>query len=556
MCLTHYKIHRKPFKDFTYQQVNSFVPVAPVGRLEPIHFRKDIHEYWPTGDAGKRYVFAPCGQCEDCRNANRFAWAWRLVSEVQYYMRERDYHMGFITLTYNDNMLPRFPSIFGELSGMPCFSRDDTHKLILYVRKMLHREYAVTDLVYFLASEYGPKTQRPHYHMVIAWPSVGHRRVMRNGKYIRNPDGSYFRTECPLPASVIHSLIAHYWSEPVKQFDGTVRPALGFVSPKDLLGGQSLKSGKKILPFEVTNLNDALNGAFYTAKYVTKDFYFMRDVMGKLTDSDIYRYMRSAKFRDENGCNLNDFLPHHIQSKSLGFESIAHLTDVQRLDLLLRGRCLLGSDHLSMPPMYIQNKILFKPCYLIQADGTRVVKRELTQFYKDNCELILRKKFEYYDMLFRKMSDNQYWLSTGIDSSFTLYDISLEYKDVFGGRLNGELFLKELKSVGLDSSVVYSLGEFVRNVLDRDFLGMPLSVAYVVYYGVPQQYCFSDYLETFKNRYRHPAYVRSWDTLDYRRWCRIQWFFGYVLRYMQWQHRSVPDENADFVRDDANQLVG
>lgn len=554
MCTNFFKIHRKPFKDYEYKQVNSFVPIGNIGRLEPIHFRKDIQEYWPTGDAGKRYVFAPCGQCEDCRNANRYAWAWRLASEVQYYMKEKKYHLGFITLTYNDDALPRFPSIFSQLSGMPCFSKHDTKGLILYLRKMLFRHYAVTDLVYFLASEYGPKTQRPHYHMVIAWPDVGYRRVKRDGKFMRNPDGSFFRIECPLPASIVHGYIKHYWAEEIVRLDGSKRPPLGFVSPKDLLGGQSLKSGKKILPFEVANINDALNGSFYTAKYVTKDFYYMRDVMSCLSDDEMWHF-RSAKFRDENGCNLNDFLPHHIQSKSLGFESVAHLTDLQRLDLLLYGRCLLGNDRLSMPPMYIQNKLLFKPCYLIQADGSRVVKRELTQFYKDNMRIILEKKFEYYDLLFKQMSDNQYWLSSGVDEKFTLYDIGLEYKDIFGGRINGRLLENELRWGGFSETEVFTPASFVRQLVNSDFLGCRLSVAYVVYFGVPQQYCFNDVYGTFANRYQHPAYIRKWDTLDYRKWMRIQMVFKFLFRFMEWQIKAQPDEIADTVRDEFNQPV-
>ena len=39
--------------------------------------------------------------------------------------------------------------------------------LILYLRKVLHRDVGMKGLLYFLASEYGPATSRPHYHMLM-----------------------------------------------------------------------------------------------------------------------------------------------------------------------------------------------------------------------------------------------------------------------------------------------------------------------------------------------------------------------------------------------------
>lgn len=556
MCTSFFRIRKKPRVGTELKQIRSFIPIAPTGEAPsaPIHFKTDLVSFWPSGDAGKRFVFAPCGQCEDCRNASRYSWAWRLASEVQYYMRERKYHLGFITLTYNDSSLPKIPGIFPEVAGFPCFSKDDIHKFVLYLRKTLHRQYLVTDLVYFVASEYGSKTQRPHYHMVIAWPDVGYVRVKRNGRYLLNPDGSYFRRSVPLSAKIIHTMIKGYWAEPLKDINGNVtRAPLGFVSPKHVQGGESLVSGRKILPFEVANLSDALNGAFYTAKYVTKDFYYMRELYGSLSD-ELLSYYNSSVFAAREGFRLRDFTPFHVQSKSLGFESIAHLTDLQRLDLLTNGRCLLGSDRLSMPPMYIQNKILFKPCYLINADGTRVVRRELTQFYRDNLELILSKKVAYYDKVFEAFKDNQYWVTSGVDYSFHLSDIASEFRDVFGGRLNGHVLYSELKRYGVPDGV-YTPASFFSAVDIRSFFGCSLSEAYVFYFGVSHQFCFRDKLETFRNRYRHPAFTRKWDLIPDREYFHIQDFFKFAFRFLEWKTKSVPDETVDFVRDSANQLV-
>ena len=44
------------------------------------------------------FTFAPCGKCEDCRNHSRYAWAWRLTSDVQYFVEK----MGYKVLYYVD----------------------------------------------------------------------------------------------------------------------------------------------------------------------------------------------------------------------------------------------------------------------------------------------------------------------------------------------------------------------------------------------------------------------------------------------------------------------
>lgn len=137
-------------------------------------------------------------------------------------MQNKGYKVGFITLTYNDESLPRFPSCFDEVAGQMCFSREHTKNFVLYVRKKLFEFYGITDSLYFLSSEYGEKTQRPHYHFMIAW------------------DGSR------ASASQVHSLIRHYWTDEfinplTKKIE---RGPIGFVCP-DTPQGEYLKRLEK-----------------------------------------------------------------------------------------------------------------------------------------------------------------------------------------------------------------------------------------------------------------------------------------------------------------------
>ena len=499
-------------------------------------YRKIRHV--PAKDNGSRlFAYAPCGYCEDCRNRSRYAWAWRLTSDVQYYVQEKGYKVGFITLTYDDAHLPRFdPYILasdGEtllespLANEPCFSRKDTESLILYLRKVLHRETGMTGLLYFLASEYGPATQRPHYHMLIAWPSHCEKKVKVHGNdVIYGYDVS---------AEQMHGLIKHYWCEYKK---------LGFISPNFPQGGESMKSGKTYKPFEVKSVADCLNTAFYTAKYVTKDLYYMDNLSRKLHDFKDQRIAELELWKEEtlisnggviddlvksidgkldywrNGFfgdffsrkSVKDCLPHHRQTKSLGFESVRSLSDLEKVNLLNRGKWMLGNDKFSLPPMYIKNKLMFKPCYWIDSKGKRLVKQECTEFFKRNFELIMEKKVEYFDTLFDQMKDSNYWWQSGLS-------------------------MRDSETISI----------FVQNAPD---LGMKLSEAYIYYFGVPPEHCYVDKKFTLINRYRFPCPVvpgRSRISLEL--WTKIKDFFSFVMEYAKWKVESVPDHDANYVKD-------
>lgn len=447
------------------------------------------HNYDPVakvGDGGRTCVFAPCGYCEDCRKKAQYSWAWRLTADLQYFVQVRGYKVGFITLTYNEEMLPRIPSCYETIAGMPCFSRTDTEKFILYLRKKLCEKYNAVDSLYFLSSERGKENDRPHYHFLVAW------------------DGSKASPE------QVHELIRHYWADDlVCALDNRVtRPALGFVCPSTPQGGESKASGEKILPFEVKDLDSCLKSAFYTAKYVTKDLYFMRDVLNKVTMFELRE--------------LKEYMPHHRQRKSLGFTSVAAMSDKEKISLLNKGKFFFGSDRLMMPPMYIQNKLLFEPCYIVDSNGDRLVKQRATDFLAKYHDLIFSKKVSYYDTLFKSMEDENYWVSSGVDSE--------KAKDA---------------------------SYFVRNNNFRSLFGCKLSEAYIYYFGVPFNFCYTDKKLTLLNRYRffhkYP-YVYTGATIAFEHWKNIQEFFGYLMSFLSFKQESIRDETADFVREFYNKV--
>lgn len=109
---------------------------------------------------GYPYIFVPCGNCEACivNNANE----WRTRLSIENDCSETSY---FVTLTYDDDKIPIgcFPDSFGDTHVVPYVCKRDVQLFI----KRLRKRFPESNLRYYLVSEYGPTTYRPHYHMLL-----------------------------------------------------------------------------------------------------------------------------------------------------------------------------------------------------------------------------------------------------------------------------------------------------------------------------------------------------------------------------------------------------
>lgn len=88
----------------------------------------------------------PCGKCLACLTNKRDDWSFRL-------MQEHRVSKGavFITLTYH----PKF---------VPDYGVDKNH-LQLFMKRLRHK--CPGKLRYYAVGEYGTRTQRPHYHIIL-----------------------------------------------------------------------------------------------------------------------------------------------------------------------------------------------------------------------------------------------------------------------------------------------------------------------------------------------------------------------------------------------------
>ena len=94
------------------------------------------------------YCSVACGQCIGCRIARSRDWAHRCMHELQSHAQA-----CFVTLTYDDDYLPRDASLHYE----------HFQKFIKRLRYYLKGK----KIKYYMCGEYGDTTGRPHYHFIL-----------------------------------------------------------------------------------------------------------------------------------------------------------------------------------------------------------------------------------------------------------------------------------------------------------------------------------------------------------------------------------------------------
>ena len=116
-------------------------------------------------------MLLPCGHCIGCRLEYSRQWAMRCTLEAL--QHECNY---FVTLTYDDNHLPTNPYklCFDDSTGLvthdghshPLVPRD-LQLFIKRLRKHFEDKYGHIGIRFFACGEYGGKTGRPHYHIIL-----------------------------------------------------------------------------------------------------------------------------------------------------------------------------------------------------------------------------------------------------------------------------------------------------------------------------------------------------------------------------------------------------
>lgn len=98
------------------------------------------------------YNTVPCGKCPACRRRRANGWIFRLLKEEKVHKFSH-----FVTLTYDNENLPRSPRGFATLRKSDC---QDFFKRLRF-------DTGCRTIKYYLCGEYGTNHRRPHYHAII-----------------------------------------------------------------------------------------------------------------------------------------------------------------------------------------------------------------------------------------------------------------------------------------------------------------------------------------------------------------------------------------------------
>lgn len=118
-------------------------------------------------------IRVPCGQCQGCRLENSRQWAIRCVHESKLHKRNE-----FVTLTYDNKHLPDNGTL--------------VKKHLQVFMKRLRRKHG-NGIRFYGAGEYGERTNRPHYHLLLFNYSSADRRFYKN-----SPSGEPLYTSASL----------------------------------------------------------------------------------------------------------------------------------------------------------------------------------------------------------------------------------------------------------------------------------------------------------------------------------------------------------------------
>lgn len=143
----------------------------------------------------ERYILAPCGHCHECLAGYQQSWTLRMAEEAKEWK-----YCYFLTMTYRDDAVPFVVlradrcerSVFYEINRkiqdipitkdllrvrskdsfsylnrwQPCFTKVPVvcKRHIQLFLKRVRKPLPANSFKYFICSEYGPRTLRPHYH--------------------------------------------------------------------------------------------------------------------------------------------------------------------------------------------------------------------------------------------------------------------------------------------------------------------------------------------------------------------------------------------------------
>lgn len=196
---------------------------------------RDLSAFPPITIGHDEYhaIHIPCGRCPNCLQSRARDWTTRIYLESTLYPAESNW---FLTLTYDDEHLPR------NSFGTGILKPEHLQLFLKSLRKKLQRKYGWDHIRFYAAGEYGSKSFRPHYHLILMNCPLSLSDMKLHGNNSRG-DALYISSEIASIWKYGFHLIAECTPQTIaytaryclkKAFGASERPTLADVPPESL----------------------------------------------------------------------------------------------------------------------------------------------------------------------------------------------------------------------------------------------------------------------------------------------------------------------------------
>lgn len=273
--------------------------------LNPIRVRNN--STYKVSSLSPTLYEVPCGTCDECLAIKQSEWDLRISFELQALYFRGGFSV-FLTFSYNDENLPYYIDEDNDFK-FPCFRWSDVTTFLNRLKVSMSRLYGNNMYKYFITSEFGKNTHRPHYH-------------------------GLFNLEKGVNLFEFCELCRKLWT-------------YGFMFPKfDEKKGHYVDSYGRYTTPEITSRTGTVR---YVCKYITKDLAFMQDPAVADYISEKSHYIRMSK------C-----FPKHWQSKNFGVTIFDSLDLFNFTDTLEKGVQHPFTMKFVPIPRYVLNKLKYK----------------------------------------------------------------------------------------------------------------------------------------------------------------------------------------------------
>lgn len=186
----------------------------------------------------KDYSFrVPCGKCLPCQKKRRSEWSLRL--EHEYMFSDSAF---FITLTYDENSLPRtkegYPTLVKKhVQNYIKRLRNDHVRYVTQQLKISKKEVKNVSkpIRYYTVGEYGSKTRRPHYHILLFNYDIANISPLSNQWKNTNTNIPYGHVDIGTVTASSINYVTKYMFKPFSRKDKRIRP-FSLMSKKPIIG--------------------------------------------------------------------------------------------------------------------------------------------------------------------------------------------------------------------------------------------------------------------------------------------------------------------------------